>query len=38
MVIELAILRVRLGNGPSLEDAFDAVGPLLATADGHLRH
>lgn len=38
MVIELAILRVPPGNGPGLKDAFDAVRPLLAAADGHLRH
>ena len=38
MVTELAILRVRPGNGPDLEDAFDAVRPLLAGADGHRRH
>ena len=38
MVIELAILRVRPGTGPGLEDAFDSVRPLLAAADGHFRH
>lgn len=38
MVIELAILRVLPGNGPDLENAFKAVRPLLASADGHLRH
>ncbi|MBY8977265.1 antibiotic biosynthesis monooxygenase [Rhodobacteraceae bacterium NNCM2] len=38
MVIELAILRVLPGKGPALEDAFDTVRPLLAGADGHLRH
>ncbi|SEA99999.1 antibiotic biosynthesis monooxygenase family protein [Rubrimonas cliftonensis] len=38
MVIELAILRIRPGQGPGFENAFDAVRPLLASADGHLRH
>lgn len=38
MIIELAILRVRPGKGPGLEDAFDSVRPLLAAADGHFRH
>ncbi|WP_340118245.1 antibiotic biosynthesis monooxygenase [Pelagibius sp. 7325] len=38
MVIELAILRVQPGNGSGFEDAFDSVRPLLAAADGHLRH
>ena len=38
MVIELAILHARAGKGPDLEDAFDAVRPLLAGADGYLRH
>lgn len=38
MITELAILRVRPGSGPDLESAFAAVRPLLAGADGHLRH
>ena len=38
MVIELAILRVLPGKGAGLEGAFEAVRPLLAAADGHLRH
>lgn len=38
MVIELAILHVRAGEGPDLEQVFAAVRPLLAAADGHLRH
>lgn len=38
MITELAILRVRPGSGPALENAFDTVRPLLAGADGHLRH
>ena len=38
MIIELAILHARAGKGPDLERAFDAVRPLLAAADGHLRH
>ncbi len=38
MITELAILRVRPGNGPDLQEAFDPVRPLLAAADGLLRH
>lgn len=38
MITELAILRVRPGSGPDLENAFATVRPLLAGADGHLRH
>ncbi|MAS41839.1 MAG: antibiotic biosynthesis monooxygenase [Rhodobacteraceae bacterium] len=38
MIIELAILRVRPGEAPGLDDAFDRVRPLLTEADGHLRH
>ena len=38
MITELAILRVRPGSGPDLENAFATVRPLLTGADGHLRH
>ena len=38
MITELAILRVRPGRETALEADFATVRPLLATADGHLRH
>jgi heme-degrading monooxygenase HmoA len=38
MITELAILRVRPGSESDLEAAFATVRPLLAAADGHLRH
>lgn len=38
MITELAILRIRPGSGSEFEGAFATVRPLLAAADGHLRH
>ena len=38
MIIEFAILHIRPGGGPDLERAFASVRPILAGADGHLRH
>ncbi|RXD04820.1 antibiotic biosynthesis monooxygenase [Sphingomonas sp. UV9] len=38
MITELALLRLLPGSAPAFERAFASVAPLLAEADGCLRH
>lgn len=38
MVLEVAILKVREGQGDSFEAAFREASPLIAAADGYLGH
>ncbi|MBI5879174.1 MAG: antibiotic biosynthesis monooxygenase [Chloroflexi bacterium] len=38
MILEVAILNVRPGAGPTFESAFAAAAPLIASIPGYLGH
>jgi heme-degrading monooxygenase HmoA len=38
MILEVAVLHVRPGQGPAFEAAFRQARPIIASARGHLGH